>query len=106
MLHQQENSDRALIENMRMDDRVRYSTVSVNIYQHENIRQQLVKREKPIAAYEPGFGEQTGESFYSGWRGFRTFISGLIVLWPVWMFGATLFFGIRYLLRKKGLLSK
>ncbi|HTL81740.1 MAG TPA: DUF4349 domain-containing protein [Bacteroidia bacterium] len=101
MLNQQENSDNALIENLRMDDKVRYSTVSINIYQPQTIRQELVKREKTVAAYEPGFGSQVGESLASGWRGLRVFLAGVILLWPMWMIGLSVLFGIRFYLKKK-----
>ena len=56
MLSQQENSDNALIENLRRDDRVKYSTITLNIYQPQTIRQELVARVRdqigPVAAFK------------------------------------------------------
>lgn len=100
MLHQQENSDNALIENLRKDDQVKYSTITLNIYQPETIRQELIAREKNIDAYEPGLGSKLAESLASGWHGLQIIILGIVTLWPLWLIGAGIFFIIRKLIKK------
>ncbi|MBI3509649.1 MAG: DUF4349 domain-containing protein [Bacteroidetes bacterium] len=101
LLQQQENSDNSLVENLRMQDRIDYSTVTLNIYQPETVRQDLIKREKTVDAYEPSFGNRIGESFGGGWKGLQVFITAIVILWPVWIFGAAFFFGLKYLLNRK-----
>jgi hypothetical protein len=102
MLNQQANSDNALIENLRKDDQVKYSTITLNIYQPETIRQQLIAREKNIDEYEPGLGSKLCASLSSGWHGLQIIILGIVTLWPLWLIGAALWIVIRRILVKKG----
>lgn len=101
MLNQQANADNALIENLRKDDQVKYSTITLNIYQPVTIRQELIAREKNIDEYEPGLGTKLAEALSSGWHGLRIIIIGIVTLWPLWLFGAGIFFLLRKLLRNK-----
>ena len=101
MLNQQANSDNALIENLRISDQVKYSTITLNIYQPETIRQELIAREKNIDVYEPGMGSKLAESLSSGWHGLQIIILGIVTLWPLWLIGAGIFFLLRKILKKK-----
>ncbi|HET6992029.1 MAG TPA: DUF4349 domain-containing protein [Bacteroidia bacterium] len=100
MLSQQENSDNALIENLRKDDQVKYSTVTINIYQKETFEQELIAREKDVDEYEPGLGTKLGSSLQSGWHGLQAIIVGIVMLWPLWLIAAATWFLIRFLLRR------
>ncbi len=100
MLHQQENSDNALIENLRKDDQVKYSTITLNIYQPQTIRQELIARERNIDEYEPGLGSKMASSLSTGWHGLQIIILGFISLWPLWLIGAGLYYVIRRVLKK------
>jgi hypothetical protein len=105
MLGQQENSDNALIENLRRDDQVKYSTVTLNIYQPETIRQELVAREKNIDLYEPGLGSKLGSAFSAGWHGLQILILGIVTLWPLWLIALVIYYVVRRLIsiyNKKG----
>ncbi len=101
MLHQQENADNALIDNLRKDDQVKYSTITLHIYQPVTIRQELIAREKNIDEYEPGLGTKLGESLASGWHGLQIIILGIVTLWPLWLIGAAIFLIVRSFLKKK-----
>jgi hypothetical protein len=100
MLNQQANSDNALIENLRKDDQVKYSTITLHIYQPETIRQELIAREKNIDVYEPGLGSKLASAFSSGWHGLQVIILGIVTLWPLWLIGFGLFVLIRKLVQK------
>lgn len=100
ILNQQENSDNALIENLRKDDQVKYSTVTIHIYQKETIRQELVAREKDVDEYEPGMGSKLAQSFSSGWHGLQVIIMGIVILWPLWLIAFGTWMLIRFLLRR------
>ncbi|MDQ3108867.1 MAG: DUF4349 domain-containing protein [Bacteroidota bacterium] len=100
MLNQQANSDNALIENLRKDDQVKYSTITLSIYQPQTIRQELVAREKNIDEYEPGLGSKLAASLSGGWRGLQTVIIGIVMLWPLWLIGGVVWIVIRRLVKK------
>jgi hypothetical protein len=101
ILLRQEQSDNSLIENLRLDDQVQYSTVTVQIYQRETIRQELIKRERPVEAYEAGLGKRLGESFMTGWRGLRAFLAFFVMLWPLWVASAAAWFTTKWFLKRK-----
>ncbi|MEO5642857.1 MAG: DUF4349 domain-containing protein [Bacteroidia bacterium] len=100
MLNQQANSDNALIENLRKNDLVKYSTITLNIYQPVTIRQELISREKNIDEYEPGLGTKLIESLSSGWHGLQVIIIGIVTLWPLWLFGAATWILILRILKR------
>jgi hypothetical protein len=81
---------------------VKYSTITLNIYQPETIRQELIAREKNIDVYEPGLGSKLGESLSSGWHGLQIIILGIVTLWPLWLIGAGIFFLVRRIIKKSG----
>jgi hypothetical protein len=101
ILSAQEAADNAFIENLRKDDQVRYSTVTIYMYQRETIRQELVKREKDIAAYEPGLGAKMSESFAKGWNGLKAVINVLVLLWPLWIVAGAAWYITRWAIRRK-----
>lgn len=100
MLNQQANSDNALIENLRKDDQVKYSTITLHIYQPETIRQELIAREKDIDVYEPGLGSKLASACSSGWHGLQLLLVGIVTLWPLWLIGFGIFVLIRKLVKK------
>lgn len=100
MLNQQENADNALIDNLRKDDQVKYSTITLHIYQPVTIRHELIAREKNSDEYEPGLGAKLGESLASGWHGLQIIIIGIVTLWPLWLIGTVIFIIIRSFLKK------
>lgn len=97
----QEQSDNALLENLRLDDQVRYSTITLNIYQHEAFRQEVVKNEKTISAYEPGLGDKLANAAGNGWRGLRFLLVIIVTLWPLWLVAGVTWFFVRRLIRRK-----
>jgi hypothetical protein len=100
MLSAQEGSDNALIENLRQDDQVRYSTITLYIYQRETIRQELVKREKAVDAYEPGLGKKMGESLSAGWHGLQSFLVILVILWPLWLVVLITYIFVKWIMKR------
>ena len=101
VLSSEEASDNALIENLRLDDQVRYSTITLNIYQHETFRQELVKNEKTISSYEPGLGEKLANAAEGGWHGLRAILVFLVLIWPLWLAGAITWIVVHWLLKKQ-----
>lgn len=70
-----------------LDDRVGYSTLSVQLYQE-------FKNVPPVVA-EDGFWFRLGQSFKSGWTHVVNFIINLIAVWPQIIVFAVIFWFIR-----------
>ncbi len=100
ILNQQENSDNALIENLRKDDQVKYSTVTIYLYQKETIRQELIAREKDVDEYEPGLGTKIWQALGSGWHGLQAIILGITILWPLWLVALGTWFFVRWMVKR------
>lgn len=81
-----ENLDNAYINNLSLKDQVNFSTVTLELYQNEKLRYEMVANEKNINAYRPNLGLQIWESIKSGWFIFEGIIAFLVQLWPIVFF--------------------
>lgn len=90
-----ENSDNAYINNLSLKDQVNFSTVTLELYQNEQIRYEMVANEKNINAYRPNLGLQIWESIKSGWFIFEGIIAFIVQLWPLFFFGLLAWFGFK-----------
>ena len=59
-----------------IDDRVNYSTLTINLYK-EKVRSSATSR--------IGFGSRFGDSVTEGWNSFVEFLLGIISLWPFFL---------------------
>ena len=72
-----------------LNDRIGYSTITLNIYQYFD------------DLYKPGFFKKSLEAFEGGWKGLKVFIIGLFYIWPVWVILITGLILLRIYLRKR-----
>ncbi len=99
-----EESDNRKLSSLVMMDKVKFSTVQLDIYQRQAIAREMLPNNLNIAAYEPGFGTKLEHSMADGWKIFSAFILGLAKLWGFLLFGVILF--ILYKRFKPMLISK
>lgn len=90
-----ENSDTSYIHNLALKDQVNFSTVTLELYQNEKLKYELMANEKNINAYRPNLGLQVWESIKTGWFIFEGIIAFLVQLWPLAFFGLLAWFGFR-----------
>ena len=88
------------IENMNIDERVKYSTITLNFYQDNTVKTLVVGNDR-ISDYKPGFFKRLGLNMMEGWQFFKEIILALSHLWMFFLVGFAVFFGIRYYLRSK-----
>ena len=81
IFHRQAQSDEAMINNLMLKDQMEFSTITLNIYQRQEIKRELIYNNKNIEGYEPGFGYKLKRSFKNGWKGFQTLIIFFAQLW-------------------------
>ncbi len=104
ILQKQEQADNALIQDLTLFDQIDYSTVTLYIYQNEEMLNELVANEENIEDYRPGMASRASESLKTGWYFIEDVVIGLIVVWPLWIILSVVFFILRkngYLKRKK-----
>lgn len=77
-----EQNDAKTIENLSLQDQVNFSTLTLQIYQDQTVKQEMVANEKSTNAYRPNIGLQIWDSLKTGWFILENIISFVIVLWP------------------------
>jgi hypothetical protein len=95
-----EQNDTKTIENLSLEDKINYSTLTLQIYQDESIKQEMVANEKSTNAYRPNIGLQIWDSFKTGWFMLEGILSGLVVLWPIGLIGFLAWIGYKKYLKK------
>jgi hypothetical protein len=95
-----EQNDASKLNNLSLQDQVNFSTLTLNIYQDESIKQEMVANEKSINAYRPNIGLQIWDSIKTGWFMLENIISFVVVLWPFALIGFLGFFGYKKFLKK------
>jgi hypothetical protein len=95
-----EQNDASKLQNLSLQDQVNFSTLTLNIYQDESIKQEMVANEKSINAYRPNIGLQIWDSVKTGWFMLEHIISFVVVLWPFALIGFLGFLGYIKFLKK------
>ena len=93
-------NDASKLQNLSLQDQVNFSTLTLNIYQDESIKQEMVANEKSINAYRPNIGLQIWDSIKTGWFMLEHIISFVVVLWPFVLIGFLGFLGYKKFLKK------
>lgn len=96
ILNRQEEADNEKLSNLELLDKIKFSTITLSIYQRQSLKRELISNYKNIDAYEPGFGSKIIEAIKFGWDILEDFI---IVLTKIW--GLLLLVLVVYILYKK-----
>ncbi|MBS7255832.1 DUF4349 domain-containing protein [Flavobacterium branchiicola] len=80
--NKKEENDNRTIENLSLQDQINFSTITLQLYQNETIKQEVMASEKDSAAYKPNLGIQAIDSLKSGWYILQAILVFLINLWP------------------------
>ncbi len=90
------------IENMQIDSRVKFSTITLNFYQDNTVKTLTVANDN-LYDYRPAFLNRLWLSIVNGWTIFKEIILALANLWMLIVAGVAVFFVIRYVVRKNKL---
>lgn len=95
-----EQHDASKIENLSLQDQVNFSTLTLQLYQREGIKQEMVANEKSINAYRPNIGLQIIDSLKTGWFMLEAIIAFVVQLWGLALIGVLAWFGYKRFLKK------
>ena len=87
LANQKEANDNRTIDNLSLQDQINFSTVTLQLYQNETIRQEIMAGEKNSNAYKPNLGIQILDSLKNGWYILESVFVFLITLWPFILIG-------------------
>ena len=82
LANQKEANDNRTIDNLSLQDQINFSTITLQLYQNETVRQEIMASEKNSNAYKPNLGIQILDSLKSGWYILESIFVFLINLWP------------------------
>jgi Domain of unknown function (DUF4349) len=77
-----EQADNAYVETQKLNDKIAYSTVDLEIYQNEAVSNQTVTRQKSATDYQSSFWTRFVESLGAGWYFIEELIIALFAAWP------------------------
>lgn len=84
ILEQQEAAaDESLIENKRLEDKMRFATLKLQLYQENETYRRQVAYVSALKEYHPGFGSRLGDAFKTGWE---IIVEVVIFLSHLWFF--------------------
>lgn len=95
-----EQNDAKTIENLSLQDQVNFSTLTLQIYQDQTIKQEMVANEKSTNAYRPNIGLQIWDGLKTGWFILESIISFVVVLWPFALIAFLGYLGYKKYLKK------
>ncbi|MDZ4844564.1 MAG: DUF4349 domain-containing protein [Chitinophagales bacterium] len=101
ILSKQEQADEALISNLRLKDKIAYSTIQLFIYQREVFRRELIANDKNIEAYDSNFFAKVAEAFKFGWKILEGIFLFLAKSWGVILSIATVIALVRIVFFKR-----
>lgn len=84
-IDRQEQADNAYVNNLDLNDKVNYSTVTLTLYQNESIKSEKCFVAKNIEEYESSFFEKLGQSLLQGLSFLQGFILLVVKLWPLFV---------------------
>ena len=78
-----------------MRDQVNFSTLTLNIYQRETVRQEKIANTENKMISRPHLGIKLWDSIKSGWFILEDIISFTIQFWTIILLGIAIWFGIK-----------
>ncbi|HJV18507.1 MAG TPA: DUF4349 domain-containing protein [Sediminibacterium sp.] len=87
MGYQQEEADRAKVENLSLTDRMKYSDIRLEFTQRPLLKRTVFANEKNTRKYEPGFGRKLIDAIADGWLLVESLFLMVIKLWSLILLG-------------------
>lgn len=88
-------ADEAKVANMRLNDRIKFSNISLHFYGHETAKREMVLNHYNIRSYQPSFWTQIKEALSSGGDLLKSLIVGIVHLWSIILFIVLAYIGFR-----------
>lgn len=92
-----EQKDNSKLENIALADQVNFSTLTLQIYQRETIKKEMIANEKQ---YRQGFGSKIIDGLENGWYLIEGIIAVIVQLWSIILIGILGYFGYKKYFQK------
>jgi hypothetical protein len=81
LANQKEQKDNSKLENLSIQDQVNFSTLTIQIYQNESVKQEMNANTKDYNFYKPNIGIRILDSLRTGWYVMLDIIVFLFEIW-------------------------
>ena len=78
---QKEQNDNSKLENLSLQDQINFSTLTIQIYQSESVKQEMIANTKDYHYYKPNIGIRIIDSLKTGWYVLVDIIVFIIEIW-------------------------
>lgn len=100
LTNQKEQSDATKIENISLQDQVNFSTLKLEIYQGESIKQERIANNRNKSDYQTNIGIQILDALKNGWYILKEIIIFIFNIWPFFLITGISFIVYKKYLRK------
>jgi hypothetical protein len=99
--NQKEQSDASKIETAALQDQVRFSTIKLELYQNEVVKQEQIANSKDLNYNQTNIGIESIDALKNGWYMLKEIIIFFFNLWALFLIGGVIFVVYKKYLRKK-----
>ena len=101
LLYKQEQADEAKLANLQILDKIKFSTITLSLYQNQSIKYETIVKEKIIKPYSTPFGIRFVDALKLGWSIIVEIFLFLINIWSIILVALLVFFGMKYYRKKR-----
>ena len=84
-------ADQAKLANLNLEDQINFSTITLQLYQRDSVRRELLTNEKNINSYRHHLVLKVMEGLKTGWYMLEEIIAFIIQLWALILIGGISF---------------
>ena len=96
LLYKQAQADEAKLANLQILDQIKYSTITLSLYQNQSIRYEVIAKEKTIKPYSTPFSTRFTDALKFGWTIIVEFFLFLVNIWSLILIAGLVFLGVKY----------
>ena len=96
LLYKQERADEAMLANLQTLDKIKFSTITLSLYQNQSIKYEVIAKERMIKPYSTPFGTRFVEALVSGWTIIVEIFLFLVNIWAIILVTILVIFGVKY----------
>ena len=97
LLHKQQQADEAKLANLRILDKIKFSTIELSLYQDQSIKYDVIAKEK----YSIPFGVRVVDALKFGWNIVVEICLFVVNFWSVILIGGLVVFSVKYFRKKR-----
>jgi hypothetical protein len=96
LLQKQAQADEAKLANLQTLDKIKFSMVTLSLYQNQSIKYEIIAKEKTIKPYSTPFGTRFIDALKFGWTIIVEICLFLVNSWSLIFIGVLVFLGVKY----------